>query len=296
MNKHIPKHFVLQLGSLLALYVSITSLIILIFGVVNLRFPDAAAYSYEAENAREAIRACIATLIVFFPTYLVLTRFSNQMRRKETGGAYTPITRWLVYLSLLVAAGTMLVDLVTLIMFFLDGEITRRFLIKVFALLLVVGTAFHYYVLDVRGYFIKRVDQSIYFGLGAFAFTFAMLGYGFSHIETPQEVREMRLDDQQVADLQNMHYRIQEMYRVNEALPQGLEDLYNGIKAPTAPEGRDPYVYEITDDTHYKLCATFAVASEETERSVAVPFGYDSWEHGEGYWCFQRVALAEKQI
>ena len=42
MENHTAKHFVLQLGSLVSLYLSLSFLIVLIFGVINKMFPDAA--------------------------------------------------------------------------------------------------------------------------------------------------------------------------------------------------------------------------------------------------------------
>jgi hypothetical protein len=48
----------------------------------------------------------------------------------------------LVYLSLLVGGGVLLGDLVAIILAFLNGEITTRFILKAGVLLVVVGAAF----------------------------------------------------------------------------------------------------------------------------------------------------------
>ncbi|MEN9922388.1 MAG: hypothetical protein RL097_665, partial [Candidatus Parcubacteria bacterium] len=39
MENHTAKHFVLQLGSLASLYLSLSFLLVLLFGVINLIFP-----------------------------------------------------------------------------------------------------------------------------------------------------------------------------------------------------------------------------------------------------------------
>lgn len=281
----------MQLGSLAALYVSITSLLVLLFGVINVLLPDIAANYWEAESAREAIRISIATLIVFFPAYLVLTRISNEQRRKESGGKYTAITRWLVYLSLLVAGAVMLTDLVVLIMYFLEGEITKRFLFKVFALLLVVGSAFHYYILDIRGYFIKRKDVSVYFAMGAVAVVVASLLYGFANIETPAVVREMRIDENQVTDLQDMQRKVESFFNTNQALPEDLESAYGRLPLPTAPEGVPAYRYIPKDEVSYELCATFTHPSASASEKYNMPIvdANYNWEHSSGEWCFTRT-------
>lgn len=292
MKENTAKNFVIQLGSLISLYISISALLVLIFGVVNITFPDEAAYYWTNESAREGIRASIAMLLVFFPTYIVLTRVSNQIRRKEEMGKYTGLAKWLIYLSLLVGGGVILADFVTILMYLLDGEITTRFILKAFSLLVVVGISFSYYLLDVRGYFTQKENISIAYGGGVTILVVVALLFGFMNIETPSEVREIRLDEQQVTDLQDIQWRIEEYYRVHEVLPSSIDELYEGIEVPKAPTGREEYQYKITDDTAYELCATF-VSSTQTgsERAIAYPVTEKNynWTHGEGDKCFQRV-------
>ena len=123
-----PKNFALQLGALITLYVSLTSLMTLLFAVITVAFPDAADGYYTVESATSTIRFSAAILIVFFPVYLWLTRTLNQIRRKEDG-VYLTLTKWLIYLSLLGGGGVLLGDLVAVIYNFLEGEITTRFVL-----------------------------------------------------------------------------------------------------------------------------------------------------------------------
>ena len=111
METNTARNFALQLGSLIALYVSLSALIAVIFGVINITYPDQAEGYWAYDSAQQGIRFGIAMLLVFFPTYVVLTRTVNQIRRKETG-TYLTLTKWLVYLSLLVGGGILLGDLV----------------------------------------------------------------------------------------------------------------------------------------------------------------------------------------
>ncbi len=289
MQKHTPKHFVIQLGALIALYVAITALIVLLFSIINLKFPDEVASYWESQSARDAIRTTMAILIVFFPTYLYLTRFSNQTRRKELSGEYTNTGRWLVYVSLLIAAGVLLANLVTLIIFFLNGEITTRFLWKVAALFLVVGAAFHYYVLDVRGYFTKRVEKSLMFGVGATVLVISSLMFGYQFIETPSEVRELRFDEQQVMDLQGMQSYVEQYYYRTNELPTDLATAYDRLPLPEAPTGRASYTYEVTGERTYELCATFAADSQNRDEFSFAPDPNYNWSHLAGEWCFERA-------
>lgn len=297
MKTSTPKNFILQLGSLIALYVSVTSLLILIFNVTNLKFPDEIAYYYENESARQAVRNSIAMLFVFFPTYLVFTRLSNQDRRKFSQGEYSTFAKWLVYISILGGILVLLGDLVILINFFLNGEITTRFLVKVFALVAVVGITLSYYILDVRGYFKKRVVTSLYFATGSILLVITSLLFGYSYIETPSEVREIRFDEQQVTDLQNIYWAFNEYYLANNMLPDSISTAYVDSPAPKAPTGREPYQFRIIDEVSYELCASFVAPSPDIDRS-SVPMSEKNyrWDHGQGEKCFLRTIESPSEL
>lgn len=294
METNTAKHFALQLGALVALYASLSSLLVLLFGVINIAFPDELDNAYAYESAQSSIRFAIAILIVSFPTYLGLTRVVNTGRRTQ-GEAYLTLTRWLIYLSLLIGGAVLLGDLVAIINAFLNGEITVRFVLKALAVFVVIGAAAYYYVLDARGYWNDHEKRSIQYGAAATVAVVAALIVGFLNIETPQVVREMRLDQQQVNDLQDMQFRIEEYYRSNDELPEAVNDLYVGIPVPEAPAGREAYVYETSGTSTYQLCATFVHPTQlsSDERPVRVlpssaPLNYN-WDHTAGRVCFDRT-------
>lgn len=298
MENHTAKHFVLQLGSLISLYLSLSFLLALIFGVVNLKFPDIAESIWEIESASSQVRLGIAMTFVFFPTYILLTRYVNKTRRQDPQGSYLGLTKWLIYLSLLIGGVALLVDLVVVIMTFLEGEITQRFLIKAFSVLLIIGAASYYYLLDARGVWLKNEKQSKLYAAAASVIVVVSIVSGFLLVETPAEVREQRIDATQVTDLQNIQWQIQDHLAINGSLPQSLE-LLDGINIPEAPEGRDAYQYKLTDKG-FELCATFAAASRPGEfftgpSMVTKPgealmiVNPDNWEHDAGVWCFERV-------
>lgn len=301
MENHTAKHFVLQLGSLVSLYLSLGFLLTLLFGVINIMFPDAINGYWETESAHSNVRLGIAMVIVFFPTYLVLTRLVNNLRRTEKDGAYLSLTKWLVYLSLLVGGGVLLGDLVAVIMTFLDGEITQRFILKAFAVLIVVGAAFHYYILDSRGFWLKNEQKSVMFAMGALVAVIASLGFGFANIETPAAVREQKLDATQVSDLQQIQWRVQDYAMTNKKLPESLDQLGEPA-VQTAPEDRTAYRYNVTSEG-FELCANFAQPSTESENMMyptstgieakMMIQNPDNWQHKAGEVCFKRLINKE---
>lgn len=294
--ENTAKNFALQLGSLVSLYVSIVALITLLFGVITRTYPDAAQGYWEIESAAGSIRFGIALLIVFFPTYIVLTRMVNTIRRNEQG-TYLALTKWLIYLSLLIGGATMLGDLVALINSFLNGELTVRFVLKALVFLVVVGLSFVYYLFDARGYWHEHERRSIQYGIVVSLLVISGLTVGFLNTETPSEVRERTLDTRQINDLSLIQSQIGSYYEMNNVLPDDINAAYMGMEAPMAPEGRLTYEYHVTSSTTFELCATFFAESSKAEQmQYAEPFYMDetlikngmNWNHAKGEWCFSR--------
>lgn len=295
--ENTAKNFALQLGSLISLYVSISALTALLFGIITIFYPDTAQNSWEYEGATSTIRASIAFLFIFFPTYIILTRLVNTIRRTEHG-TYLTLTKWLIYLSLLIGGGVLLGDLVFVLMSFLNGELTIRFVLKAVALFGVVSAAFVYYVLDARNYWQAQENKSKLYAALMGAFVVVVVIFGLTKIETPSQVRETNIDRAQVYDLQNIQSYIESYYQVQGTLPKSIDQLYEGLEAPTASESRAPYTFVLLTDRSYKLCAEFVFASSKSEKAqyseaiVIDEFGRKNsynWEHGTGKWCFERA-------
>jgi len=301
MNTVNTKQFVLQLGALITLYLSLSFLLVLIFGIINLRFPDAAESYWALESAASSVRLGIAMVIVFFPAYLGFTRVVNKLRRSDKSQTYLSLTRWIIYLSLLVGGLILLGDLVAVIRAFLEGEITVRFILKAAAVFVVIGSAFYYYLLDAKDYWMTHERTSLWCGAAALITIIGFVGIGLTHIETPSEVRERRLDDKQVNDLQEMQWRVYTHFETVGELPTTLDVIQNGAPLPVAAPERTPYRYEVTE-TGFALCATFSFPSQSgdwyltcsiVEPDSAGIKGMDNWNHDAGEVCFERIVKRE---
>ncbi|MEX0913176.1 MAG: DUF5671 domain-containing protein [Candidatus Paceibacterota bacterium] len=291
----MAKSFVMQLASLVTLFVSIPALVTLVFSIINIQFPDAVDSYWQIESAESAIRYSIAVLVVFFPAYLWLTRRVNQARRSE-GQLYHTLTKWLIYLALLVAGLVILGDLAVVVYTFLGGEITVRFILKALALIAIIGPVAYYYALDAKDFWQSREKQSIMIGIGALVAVLALAVLGYLNISSPSEAREVRLDQEQIYDLQDMQWRVENYYQMNNSLPTTIEDVYTDFPVPTPAEGREEYQYNVTGNDSYELCATFLHPTSMGERQVPKPIRIDgdayfqnqNWEHGAGLKCFER--------
>jgi len=97
-----------------------------------------------------SISRSLASIIVAFPVYLLAMRFilrdlSAHREKHESG-----VRRWLTYIALFLASGIVTGDLITFLAFFLRGDLTARFALKVFTVLVIAGGVFWYYLASLK--------------------------------------------------------------------------------------------------------------------------------------------------
>lgn len=96
------------------------------------------------------IRFAMAVLIVTVPVYLLLAIRERKRVRQDPAVYRSAIRKWLIYITLLIAASIMLGDLVAVIYSFLGGDFTVQFLAKAAVVATVAGGIFLFYFNDVR--------------------------------------------------------------------------------------------------------------------------------------------------
>lgn len=325
MENNKPKlnigFFFLSLGTLITLITSVVAFLNLTFETLNKKFPDAlnAYYQYGYSTYEyETIRMALATLIIFFPAYLIISYFWKRYTKGEMGIIDIVIRKWMIYIILFLSVAVFMGDLVALIRYFLSGEITTRFVWKVIVTLLTTLLVGKYYIFDllenkVFGWNIKK--SGLIFSIISLVFVIVAISFSFMIMGSPKTQRAYRLDDRRVSDLQNIQYQVINYWQQKEKLPAVLEDLSNpltGYSLPVDPEfekGR-AYEYKAIDDLSFELCAEFSLPmpkgwvensyggvepfySVGKDISVAYP-AYpggvnESWDHEEGLTCFKRT-------
>lgn len=146
-----PKDVFLHLLAMIALYFSAITFLVLVFEYINIYFPDSLVNGYYAlESAYSSIRFAISSLVVVFPVYVVTTRFLNKSYETEPSKRNLRIRKWLVYLTLFIAALVVIGDLVSLIYSLLGGDTTMRFILKSVSVLFVTASVFTYYFADLK--------------------------------------------------------------------------------------------------------------------------------------------------
>ena len=312
--------FFLCLGILISLITSVVSFLNLVFETLNKRFPDVLNSSYQygySTYEYEGIRMALATLIIFFPVFIVISYFWNKFISRGLGRIEEVIKKWLVYIILFLSSLVIVIDLVTLVKYFISGEITTRFILKATVALLVALFVGINYVFMLQGR-----NRVFGFSVGrwgtikASILVILAIWFSFSVMGSPAKQRMFRLDDRRVGDLQNMQYQIINYWQQKEKLPKALIDLSNpitGYSLPVPPmfEKGEKYEYTVKSPLTFELCATFDLPIPKgwreysgydyggimplatRDKSVSYPYPgggtNESWNHQAGRACFERT-------
>lgn len=300
--KMSPKDFFMYFGVAVTLYASAGSLLALLFAVINARFQDALDGYYAYGGAVSALQFSVSTLLVVFPVFLVLSWLIRKDIVAHAEKAQLAIRKWFVWLTLFLAGATIAGDLIALLRVYMGGEITTRFIWKMFAVFAVALAIFGYYLYDLRR--ASRGDQRVNKPLIAVAAlgVLAAVVLGFVTIGSPKEQRMIRLDTQRASDLASIQWEVLNHWQSKKVLPQSLETLpddFTGYRIPADPETGEAYEYRVTGPLSFELCATF-VRSNMHDGSSKLSYPRDPWgpdasfEHEVGRTCFERTIDAQK--
>ncbi len=291
--------YLLMIGTL---YVSVVSFLTLIFQYINISFPDVLSFSYEA--ATGTMRSSISALLIVWPVFLLLSWMIEKDIQKMIVKKDLWIRKWLLYLTLFIAAIAIIVDLVTLTNIFLSGEITTRFILKVVSVLVVAVAVFTFYLWDLRRDTTTQTKHKRFTAIGTSVVILLSIVCGFVLVGSPVQQRAIRFDLQRTTDLQTLQWQILNDWTTKGKLPTHLTDLndsISGFVAPTDPVTHQPYGYNIKGDLSFELCATFVTDSAKTPgakipsylATPASPYGVpdlpSSWDHKAGFVCFERT-------
>lgn len=280
------------------LYSTVISLIILAFEFIARAFPDPAFPVYSTDAS--AIRWSVAVVIISFPLFSFLSRRLFHECSLHPEKLASGVRRWLTYLTLFVTACTIIGDLVTLLFTLLDGELTARFLLKVFWVFVLSGLPFSYYFLTIRmdaKEYAESAIHKIFFWIAA-ALTVIAVAWGIFTAGTPSYGRDERFDEVRLNDLRTIESEIlNQVYGPNrypvppekvlpKPFPTTLEEaqanaMYQKIQL-TDPKTGEPYGYMV-HGTSFDLCAAFALVRDQQSDVF--------WNHPEGYHCFTIDAL-----
>lgn len=306
--KTTPKDVFLHLLMMVMLYIGVISLIALSFAYIDYQYPD--PLTYYPGDTLDTIRFSSSMLVVAFPLLLLFSWFIQRDLRQNPKKHELRFGKWLTYLTLFVAAITIIIDLIQLVHHFYSGDLTTPFTLKVLSVLIITGAVFGYYIWDVQSEPHNSKIPNIVAWIASIVVV-GMLVSGFFIAGSPAKQREVRMDEQRISDLQAIQGEIINHWQNKRVLPESIDSLKNDISGfipPRDPETGAAYEYAILQPLKFKLCATFKYPSPyKTDQNrvapVMAPYYYGSmnetWNHEAGAKCFERTidpALYPKSI
>jgi hypothetical protein len=294
----------LHLLTCAALYTAVSYALTLIFSYIELQLPDLATTPYgqlQSEADRAVIPVAMAAVFVAFPLLVWLSSTLVREMKTSPDKARSSVRRWLTYLTLFLAAGLMVVDVITLVAFLLQGELSTRFLLKVAAVLIVGGAVFFYYFksLKMSPEEMQTTNFHRWFGWGTSIVVAVSLVGGLFVVGSPATERVRRFDAQRAADLKMISEEVFNLtlgggwrnpatpLAIRRPLPQSLGEVQAAAQQ-RKPRIIDPktgtaYEYRVLGESTFQVCATFEQVRDEP--------GDVAWNHPAGRHCFDFDAL-----
>jgi len=271
---------VLNFFSFILLGIVATALGTLYFKIIEYFFPDpleATRYWSASANA-EAIHYATAALIIGFPLYVFATRLWFKKFREEEGKVESKLTKWITYLILLAASVTVVGDLIAIVYSLLNGELTMRFFLKAFTLLIIAGSIFGFYFLERKKIQYRQDIPRRTFKVFGWVFLAVIVSgilLGFVAGGSPGTERSYRFDEQRAQDLSSLASCVSGYAEEFDRLPDSLNELSSISRLSYCAQKRDPetgalYEYRVVSpltevgtqlEGSFELCATFDLPS-----------------------------------
>ncbi|MBI4215241.1 MAG: hypothetical protein HY602_00770 [Parcubacteria group bacterium] len=291
--------YLLSLVSLVVTAVSVGSIV---FQMINKWIIDVGIpYSgiFQPDSLKMSIAAIIiAAPVYYFTTYKILKSLYDGQLPADSG-----IRRWLSYFILFISSVIVLGYLIGVLYNFLDGELTLKFFLKALTAILISGSVFGYYLYDVKRKNVVGVKDKVIRILFIYSLVLAIgsLVAAFLLVESPQETRNKRIDQETLSKLQRIENEIMNYFRDNKKLPETLETIkYLEEDALYHPKTREKFEYHVLTEKQFELCAVFKTASTDEHaktpyypRPVYDGYGYNQWDHPEGRYCFKREVIVK---
>lgn len=133
-----------------SLYFSAYHLGALVFELIDRAYPDPLANANLAAFIPDRIRWDISALLVAVPLFLFVFAHVEKAIARDSSKRDSRPRKWLTYLTLFIAAASLIGDLATLVYNVLGGEYAVRFLLKIATVALIAGTIFIYFLSEIR--------------------------------------------------------------------------------------------------------------------------------------------------
>lgn len=242
-------------------------------------------YTNYADYSNSVLASSIASILVAFPIYLFVMRLIIRDARRDPEKLDSGVRKWLTYIALLIAAGVMIGDLVTVLEFFLRGEFTSRFLAKAGTVIVISGAVLWYYLGELKRPASDRKSALDLRDAGAATGASLAIGVavvlGFLSLGGPSNQRLVQADNKRVENLVTLANLVNSKWNIsNHTLPSSIEGLpAYSLKDPVSQQA---YEYHAKSANEYELCASFDRDNRKDPPVAENTF----WNHPKGHFCF----------
>lgn len=212
------------------------------------------------------------------------------------------MSKWITYIILLIAGGTIIGDLITVLYNFLQGEFGIRFLLKAVTILVIAAFVFVFYFFERKKIqYKKEISQIIFWVLLALSSVIIVVAivFGFIVGGTPFEARVKKFDLERVSNLQSLSSCVSAFSYDNERLPENTNELksnarYGYCASIIDPETEKDYEYKVISKSEFELCAEFNRSTLEDLQALGY---YGSFaKHGQGRHCEKQTVTFGKPL
>lgn len=280
-----PREAFLHLLLFASLATWATALGSLLFDFINIRFP---LMDGRPNVDFASIRFGVAALIVAFPVFALTWRRVQKDIASNPARGMNPVRRWLSYLALFVAALILVGDAIGVVLSFLNGELTIRFVLKAVVIASLAGGVTWWLLRELREK--ARPLRPAWYGVCLAVLTTIAAGVWVTG--GPLQARLEAQDLQRVRDLREIYQNVNQFHRTQKRLPATLEECNTNpgtfIEEKNDPVTGQPYEYGVTDNNTFTLKASFNLPSRDDrgDSSSYRPWNDGFWKHGAGETIF----------
>lgn len=134
----------------ISLYTLVISVGSILYILIDRYLPALGTSSYYYQNASSQLSSPVAAVVVSFPLFLFFfTRIAKRTSLNTTIRSL-PLRKQLIYLTLVIAFITALIDVTALIYNILTGDLTVNSLLKMLVVLVLAGAVAGYYLIQIK--------------------------------------------------------------------------------------------------------------------------------------------------
>lgn len=275
----------------IALIASITNILTILFEAINRKFPDVLTATYYVDPSYSNVRLAIATLVIMFPVYLLLSWLVEKDITKFLYKQDIFIRKVLIYGAIFISVLTLIGALVSVIYTFLGGELSIRFFLKASSLVLITVWVLGYYIYLLKRNYANKSYTPFTMGLLSSVGVVLAIVWSISVVGTPAQMRAKKIDNTRLSDISRIQQELFNRVQSTDKLPlelSELENVFQGYVVPSDPVTQEAYKYNVVKQATFKMnyvtnkkelvtpavfeiCATFETVREHNERGVSMP-------------------------